>query len=147
MPTHQNSGSSKLFALAASSVIVATFASLGMTSAAAATGRDLAAQSRSVDGVEVVVSGRADTASTRISVQLTTHARELGQNLDASKLQAATTKLKGAKWVGDPATGHHRSGTLTFQGRIPNGAPISLSLSGWNKPLVFRWRPNGQPLL
>lgn len=94
------------------------------------------------DGVEVVVSGSLDGDRATFDVELTRHDGDLTNDLAASTVTVGEASLTAPTWEGDPATGHHRSGRLSFGG-LGGSGPVVLTLSGWREPLILRWSDKG----
>lgn len=113
---------------------------------AQAAGTVLSTQTLAVDGVEVTAKGTIIGSRAQFSIELNTHMGDLTNDLSKSRLIAAGAKYTNGQWSGDPAGGHHRSGRITFFGRGKSVGVIALRLSGWLKPVTFRWDSKGQPL-
>lgn len=101
-------------------------------------------QSAEQGGTEILASGRVGDAEVVIDVELTRHDGDLTNDLAASTLSAGGVTLGSPVWDGDPASGHHRTGTLTFIGQVVPDGPVILTLSGWSAPVVLRWTEQGK---
>jgi hypothetical protein len=116
---------------------------------ASAPGQVLERQTVSSDDVEIAVSGRLTSSSAVFDVELTRHDGDLTNDVTASTVSLGPDRLSGPVWAGDPATGHHRVGSLSFtyagSGAVgaSDGAPVVLTLSGWPDPVELRWDGQG----
>ena len=99
------------------------------------------ARTVSAGQVEVTVTPtRLDNGGAAFTVALDTHSGSLDVDLaKGAGLTVGGTPWTNPTWTGDPAGGHHRSGTLSFS---PAGKPtsdVTLTLAGFSSPVVVRW--------
>ena len=124
----------------ASGLVVAFFAVVGSAAAA-----DLAPRTSAQDGVTIKTTPRAVSASAwEFKIVFDTHSQALTDDL------GKTAKLVGdggasyapAAWQGDAPGGHHREGTLRFDGVAPAPAYLELHIqrAGEKSPRIFRWQ-------
>lgn len=104
---------------------------------------ELSQQTAERDGVEIVVSGRLGAADATMEIELTRHDGELTNDLMTSTATVGGVPLGAPVWDGDPATGHHRAGRLSFPGLAGRAGPVVLTLSGWPETIVLRWGEQG----
>lgn len=88
---------------------------------------------------EVIVD--AKRIKTGFELTITTHSKDLSEDLArVSKLIVDEKEILPIKWEGSPPGGHHRKGTLFFEGNFSNAKPIKLiieSIGGEKKE--FEW--------
>ena len=73
-------------------------------------------------------------------VSFDTHSVDLGFDVvSAASLEVDGTAWTDPAWKGDPAGGHHRSGTLTFRPGGPATGTARLTISGLPEPVVATW--------
>ena len=124
----------------ASGMAAAFFAIVGP----ALTASDLSPRTSAQDGVTIKATPRAVSASAwEFKIVFDTHSQALTD--DPGK----TAKLVGdggvsyapSAWQGDAPGGHHREGTLRFDGVAPAPAYLELHIqrAGEKAPRVFRW--------
>jgi hypothetical protein len=117
------------------------FAVVGAALAAA----DLSPRTNAQDGVTIKATPRAVSASAwEFKIVFDTHSQALTDDL------SKTARLVGdggisyapAAWQGDAPGGHHREGTLRFDGVAPAPAYLELHIqrAGEKVPRVFRWQ-------
>ncbi|OFX13345.1 MAG: hypothetical protein A2516_09610 [Alphaproteobacteria bacterium RIFOXYD12_FULL_60_8] len=120
-------------------LVVACFAAVG-----SAWATDFLQQTSALNGVTVKATPRAVSDQIwEIDLIFDTHSQEITD--DARK--AATLVADGGaalhptEWRGDLPGGHHREGTLRFEGVAPASALLELRLQreGEPAPRVFRW--------
>jgi hypothetical protein len=100
----------------------------------------LAAQTADAGGVEVTVTPvRLDGETALFYVSFNTHTVELDIEPHDIGLLVGSVGWGPARWDGDPAGGHHRSGRLSFPAQGPVGGPVQLSIGGLPAPLTFEW--------
>lgn len=120
--------------------IVAFLVAVGTASAVA----DLAPRASTQDGVTVKATPRIVSASVwEFKIVFDTHSQALSDDLNK------TAKLVGdggasyapTAWQGDAPGGHHREGTLRFDGVAPVPAYLELRIqrAGEKAPRIFRW--------
>ena len=122
-------------------LVAVFFANVGPATAAA----DLSPRTNTQDGVTIKATPRAVSASTwEFKIVFDTHSQALTDDL------GKTAKLVGdggasyapAAWHGDAPGGHHREGTLRFDGVAPAPAYLELHIqrAGEKNPRIFRWQ-------
>lgn len=101
-------------------------------------------------GTHTVTAGAVDVTMTAVSldrggaifrVAFDTHTGGIDTELpDAAELRI-NGELSGdaGTWDGDPAGGHHRAGTLTFDAKVPVGANVELRITGLPQDVVGTW--------
>lgn len=115
----------------------------GVSATVSIKGDRLEQQTAERAGVEIVASGFVRAADLAIDLELTRHDGDLTNDLASSRVTLDGVTLGQPTWEGDPATGHHRTGTLTFAGTAGSAGPVVLTLSGWPEPVVLRWDRRG----
>lgn len=81
-----------------------------------------------------------DASGAAFTVSLDTHSGSLDADLSAtSTLQVDGRPWVPAGWDGDPATGHHRKGTLRFTPGGPLAGTVTLTIGGLQQPASFTW--------
>lgn len=104
-------------------------------------GSALATKAVTVGAVEVKVEPvKLDASGAEFKVFFDGHSFDLG--LDPAR--SATLTVAGqdwpvARWSGDPAGGHHRQGTLTFQPQGPVTGSAQMTIKGLPSPLQLTW--------
>ena len=122
-------------------LVAALFAVIGSVAAAA----DLSPRTSVSDGVTIKATPRAVSASAwEFKIVFDTHSQALTDDLNK------TAKLVGdggasyapTAWQGDAPGGHHREGTLRFDGVAPAPAYLELHIqrAGEKNPRIFRWQ-------
>ncbi len=124
----------------ASVLAAAFFAASGVASAAA----DLSPRTSTSDGVTVKAMPRAVSASAwEFEIVFDTHSQALADDLGktAKLVDDSGTFHAPTSWQGDAPGGHHRKGTLRFDGVAPAPAYLELRIqrTGEKAPRVFRW--------
>lgn len=100
----------------------------------------LAAQTADAGGVEVTVTPvRLDGETALFAVVFDTHTVELRMEAADSDLRVGSVRWGPARWDGDPAGGHHRSGLLSFPAQGPVTGLAVLSIGGLPAPVSFEW--------
>ena len=81
-----------------------------------------------------------DATGAEIEVTLDTHSVDLGQDLVAgSLLRVGEQTWPTVRWSGDGPSGHHRTGTLSFESSGPATGRIVLSIAGFDEPVTATW--------
>jgi hypothetical protein len=105
---------------------------------------ELTAQVEDVGGVEVAVTPvRLDDETALFEVAFSTHTVDLAVGADEMELVVGPVPWGPARWDGDPAGGHHRSGQLSFPARGPATGSAVLSIGGLPEPVTFEWSLGG----
>jgi hypothetical protein len=100
----------------------------------------LAAQVADAGGVEVTVTPvRLDDEDALFEVAFSTHTVDLAVEASDTELVVGPVRWGPARWDGDPAGGHHRSGQLSFPAQGPAVGPAVLSIGGLPEPVTFQW--------
>lgn len=120
-------------------LVVVFIAVIGAASAA-----DLSPRTSSSDGVTIKATPRAVSASAwEFEIVFDTHSQALTDDLGktAKLVDDNGTSHAPAAWQGDAPGGHHRKGTLRFDGVAPAPAYLELRIqrTGEKAPRVFRW--------
>lgn len=93
--------------------------------------------------VKVIATGRLLPDRSEFELTLDTHSVELTEDLIATSVIVGSDgkEYRPRTWVGDPASGHHRSGILVFDPIIPSDPTIELLISGVGgvPKRTFRW--------
>jgi hypothetical protein len=98
-------------------------------------------QTVTVDRVEIEVTPlRLDGSAAEFEVVLDTHIVALDLDVAAgAALQVGGVSWGPGLWDGDDPGGHHRTGTLRFDGRSDVTGPVDLIIEGLDSPATFRW--------
>jgi hypothetical protein len=101
-------------------------------------------------GTRTVTAGTVEVTMTAVSldrggavfrIAFDTHTGDLDTELpDAAGLWInGEPSTDTGTWDGDPAGGHHRAGTLTFDTEVPAGAGVELRITGLPRDAVGTW--------
>lgn len=92
--------------------------------------------------VEVAVRNpKVTSTGASFSVELSNHAIDLSDDMAGKATLSVDGRVwGGTTWAGDPAGGHHRSGTLTFAGSGQATGPVVLTVIAGGSPAVFTWK-------
>jgi hypothetical protein len=100
----------------------------------------LPARTAEAGGVEVTATPVGiDTAAAVFDLAFDTHTVDLELDPAAAVLVVGSTRWGPARWDGDAAGGHHRSGRLTFPARGPASGAVQLTIDGLSGPVRFDW--------
>lgn len=107
----------------------------------------LAPQTNAEGPVTVTVAPRIAADAWEFAVTLDTHSVELTDDMTqaAQLISDSGAEYAPRSWSGDPAGGHHRSGTLTFAPPAPESAAVTLAIRnvGGVAERLFTWQnPN-----
>ena len=106
---------------------------------------DLAPRTSAQDGVTVKATPRPVSANTwEFAIVFDTHSQALTDDLgqSAKLVDDGGGTYAPTIWKGDPPGGHHRKGTLRFDGVAPAPAYLELHIqrAGEKTPRIFRWQ-------
>ncbi len=121
--------------------VAALFVIAGTALAAA----DLSSRTNAQNGVTVKATPRAVSASAwEFEIVFDTHSQALTDDLgkSAKLVDGGGGAYAPTVWQGDPPGGHHRKGTLRFDGVAPAPAYLELHIqrAGEKIPRIFRWQ-------
>lgn len=122
-------------------LIVVFFTVVGPASA----GADFSPQTSAQDGVTVKATPRAVAAGAwEFEIVLDTHSQALADDLGrtAKLVSDGGASYTPTGWRGDAPGGHHRKGTLRFDGVTPEPTYLELHIqrAGERSPRILRWQ-------
>jgi hypothetical protein len=80
-----------------------------------------------------------DTAGAVFEIAFNTHTVDLDLDPADAVLVVGSARWGPARWDGDPAGGHHRSGRLTFPASGPASGAVRLTIDGLPQTVNFDW--------
>ena len=125
--------------VAAALIASAAACSSGASSKSAIPG--LAVKKLTAGSVDVTITpSQLDRQGARFAIDLDTHSGDPGLDVARSATSAVGGRpWRPARWSGDRAGGHHRSGTLEFPPGGSATGPVRLVITGLSAPVVAEW--------
>lgn len=120
-------------------------AALSVIASPALAAADLSSRTSAQNGVTVKATPRAVSASAwEFEIVFDTHSQALTDDLgkSATLVDGGGGTYAPTIWQGDTPGGHHRKGTLRFDGVAPAPAYLELHIqrAGEKTPRIFRWQ-------
>ena len=128
-------------AAAVAVALILSAAACGGGSSSKSTIPGLAAKKLTAGSVDIAIAPRQlDSKGARFAIDLDTHSGDLGIDVARSAtLTVGGRPWQPARWSGDGAGGHHRSGTLEFPPGGSASGPVRLVITGLPSPVVAEW--------